>query len=127
MTLIHSYNGGDNPYKQGQAEPSFENINPAIWKLAQQYQGDCKALLALLRDLERLHRKIREEMFQESLPNTRGELYQLLREIEETGGWPYIERMKLHAFLVHLQPDSLMSKTGEEMPRSRIDQDGKLL
>lgn len=127
MTLIHSYNGGENQYKPGQPEPSFEDINTSIWTLAQELQGDCKALLALLRDLERLHRAIREEMFQASLPNTRGELYQLLREIEETGGWPYIERMKLHAFLVHLQPDSLMNQMGEEGPSSRIDSDGNLL
>ncbi|NJL84189.1 MAG: hypothetical protein HC890_17010, partial [Chloroflexaceae bacterium] len=34
-----------------------------------------------------------------ALPNTRQELSHLLRNIEETGGWPYIERMRLQEFL----------------------------
>ena len=55
----------------------------------------------LLRTLEDLHRRIQEQIFQPSLPDTRKNLYDLLREIEETGGWPYIERMKLQALLAN--------------------------
>ncbi|MDY6782958.1 MAG: hypothetical protein SW833_10490 [Cyanobacteriota bacterium] len=73
-----------------------------ILDLAREHQGDCQGLLALLRSLEQLHRTIQEEMFQPALPNTRHELYNLLKEIEETGGWPYIARMKLQAFAVCL-------------------------
>jgi hypothetical protein len=44
-------------------------------------------------------------LFEPSLPDTRNALYQLVRDIEESGGWPYIERMKLQAVLQHLLPE----------------------
>jgi hypothetical protein len=65
-------------------------------------QGDPIALLALLRQLEQLHREIRDGVFQDSLPNNRQALYSLLRDIESEGGWPYIERMRLQEFLANL-------------------------
>ena len=68
---------------------------------AQLCQGDSQCLLSLLRLLEGLHREIRTEEFEPSLPDTRNALYQLLRQIEESGGWPYIERMRLRTFLTH--------------------------
>lgn len=74
-----------------------------IWETAQAHQGDCLALLMLLRSLERLHWQIREKLFHPALPDTRNELYQLLRDIEEKGGWPYIERMKLRSLLMQLE------------------------
>lgn len=80
-----------------------ERLQGLIWELAQDYQGDCTALLYLLRILEKLHWQIREKLFQEALPDTRQELYQLLREIEENGGWPYIERMKLRSLLINIE------------------------
>lgn len=49
-----------------------------------------------------LHREIRVDMFEPILPNTRKDLYSLLKDIEESGGWPYIERMKLQALLLPL-------------------------
>ena len=73
--------------------------------VAEQCQGDSQCLLALLRTLESLHREIRTELFEPSLPDTRNALYQLLRDIEESGGWPYIERMKLQALFHHLLPE----------------------
>ncbi|WP_013323534.1 hypothetical protein [Gloeothece verrucosa] len=81
-------------------------ITTEIRTLAQQCSGDLDALLSLLRTLEQLHREIREQFFEPSLPDTRKDLYHLLREIEETGGWPYIERMKLQILLKTLTPDS---------------------
>ena len=69
---------------------------------AQSRQNDSQALLALLRLLEALHRDIRENLFQNSLPDNRQALYALLRDIETDGGWPYIHRMKLQAFLANL-------------------------
>lgn len=65
-------------------------------------QGDAIALLALLRQLERLHREIRDGAFQQSLPDNRQALYSLLRDIETEGGWPYIERMRLQSFFANL-------------------------
>ncbi|OLP19634.1 hypothetical protein BST81_04875 [Leptolyngbya sp. 'hensonii'] len=69
---------------------------------AYQHQGDCLALLALLRALENLHREIRDTLFQESLPSDRQSLYTLLRNIEAEGGWPYVYRPKLQVFLANL-------------------------
>lgn len=55
-----------------------------------------------MRQLEQLHREIRDGTFQESLPNNRQHLYAMLKDIESEGGWPYIERMRLQAFLSNL-------------------------
>ena len=67
--------------------------------LAKKHQGESHNLLSLLRTLELLHREIREELFQPSLPDNRQKLYGLIKDIEETGGWPYIERMRLTTLL----------------------------
>ena len=56
-------------------------------------------LLELLRTIEALHREIRDDLFQQSLPDNRQALYALVRDIEAKGGWPYIHRMKLQTLL----------------------------
>lgn len=94
-------------------EAELEELKATVWDIAQGYQANSRSLLALLRTLEHLHRKIREEMFEPSLPNTRRSLYLLLKEIEETGGWPYIERMKIQTFLHTLTLDPLPNETKE--------------
>jgi hypothetical protein len=38
-------------------------------------------------------------VFQVSLPDNRQALYALLKDIEEEGGWPYIDRMRLRSLL----------------------------
>jgi hypothetical protein len=81
--------------------PSLTEIATAIEALAAECQGDCLALLDLLRTLEHLHQTIRETLFTEALPTNRQHLYRLLRDIEVNGGWPYIKRMKLIDFLRH--------------------------
>ena len=80
-------------------ESKIQDIATDIQALAQSCQGDSLALLALLRCLEALHRKIREGVFQESLPDSRHGFHDLLKDIESEGGWPYIERMKLQTLL----------------------------
>lgn len=77
----------------------LEAITQNIRALAQGHQGDCLALLSLLRALEALHLEIRDTLFQESLPDNRQALYHLLRDIELSGGWPYIQRMRLQELL----------------------------
>lgn len=74
-----------------------------IWALAEQHQNDSLFLLSLLRDLEKIHRRIRVEHFENSLPQTRNDLYQFVKDIEDKGGWPYIERMKLRDLLKNLE------------------------
>ena len=79
----------------------LEEIVTLVETLASDCQGNTYDLLSLLRILETLHRQIRSDLFEPSLPDTRKNLYEVLRDIEETGGWPYIERMKLQKFLKH--------------------------
>jgi hypothetical protein len=86
---------GDNSKLQSQ----LHDLTTTVTAIAQGHQNDCHGLLLLLRTLENLHREIRSGMFEPSLPDTRQALYGLLRDIEETGGWPYIERMKLQILL----------------------------
>lgn len=84
----------------------LEAIIQTIRALAQGYQGDCLALLSLLRALETLHAEIRDTLFQESLPDNRQALYHLLRDIELSGGWPYIQRMRLQELLKQFGSES---------------------
>lgn len=77
----------------------FQEMVAMVQTLASDCHGDTQDLLSLLRTLEALHRQIRLNLFEPSLPNTRKELYEILRDIDESGGWPYIERMKLQKFL----------------------------
>ena len=86
---------------KGKITDDLAAIAVQVRAVAQQCQGDSQCLLSLLRLLEGLHREIRTEQFEPSLPDTRNALYQLLRQIEETGGWPYIERMRLRTLLTH--------------------------
>lgn len=82
--------------------PEFAEMFRAV---AETNKGNPTELLALLRSLENLHQELREGLFQESLPNNRQRLYNLLREIEANGGWPYIPRMKLASFLENFKPE----------------------
>ena len=91
-------NGEHNP-DSGQLEVELQAITTDIRTLANCHRGNSRTLLALLRVLEQTHREIQETLFQASLPENRQELYALLRDIEETGGWPYIERMRLRSLL----------------------------
>jgi hypothetical protein len=73
----------------------IEKLMDEVVNLAQKSQEDSMLLITILRKLEFTHRQIREELFEPSLPDTRHGLHGLLKDIEETGGWPYIERMRL--------------------------------
>ncbi|MDB9312781.1 hypothetical protein PN462_06685 [Spirulina sp. CS-785/01] len=84
-------------------DQDLKTLLDTIEQTAQKYQGNSGALLALLRQLEQVHREIREDLFMPSLPDNRRELAYLIRQIEEKGGWPYIERMRLRSLLVHLE------------------------
>ncbi|MEW5856635.1 MAG: hypothetical protein AB1861_04560 [Cyanobacteriota bacterium] len=101
----------------GHLLPELQAIATSVRALAQTCQGDTLALLALLRALESWHREIRDTVFQASLPDNRQALYALLKDMEEEGGWPYIERMKLRSLLEKLSaaesPNSSHSLTLE--------------
>jgi hypothetical protein len=80
----------------------LDRIANEIHSIADRNRMDPVALLQLLRTLEHLHREIQQDYFQSALPNSRQALYTLLRDIEENGGWPYIQRWKLQALFANL-------------------------
>ncbi|WP_228037813.1 hypothetical protein [Nodosilinea sp. LEGE 06152] len=79
-------------------------LSQSIDRAALARRGQTLNLLALLRLLEQQHRDICETLFRDALPDNRQHLYALLRDIEVSGGWPYIQRMKLQALLANV-PD----------------------
>jgi hypothetical protein len=96
--------------------PELHTIAQTLRDLAKHYQGDTLSLLALLRMLERVHQEIREGLFQESLPTNRHGLYQLLKDIENQGGWPYIYSRHLRSLLNELVADAIQSAASEGQP-----------
>lgn len=97
----------------------LQAIATVVYDAVQVSQGDSVALLALLRQLEQLHREIRDGVFQESLPVNRRQLYSLLKDIESEGGWPYIERMRLQAFLANLPQEAPQENSHEILESDR--------
>ncbi len=94
---------------QSRVEPlqaDLQAIEAAIRQVALQQQGDTQGLLLVLRFLEDLHQEIRDGLFQDSLPVNRQQLYTLLRDIESSGDWPYINRIRLRSLLVRLEQES---------------------
>jgi hypothetical protein len=81
----------------------LKNTAKDLRVLAEKHRSDSLFLLSLLRDLEEIHRQIRVDFFEPALPQTRNDLYQFVRNIEEKGGWPYIERMRLKDLLQYLE------------------------
>ncbi|MEA5596368.1 hypothetical protein [Rivularia sp. UHCC 0363] len=80
----------------------LQEIADCIHEYSMLCKGDILAVLALLRQLEKLHREVRDGIFQESLPSNRQALYSLLKDIEAEGGWPYIERMRIQDLMANL-------------------------
>ena len=78
-----------------------------VEQLSSELSGQPEALLALLRRIEALHRTIQDGPFRACLPEDRNRLFELLAEMERSGGWPYIPRLQLRTFLDLLnQPES---------------------
>lgn len=100
----------------GQLKSEMQTISANVIALSKGYQTNSLALLELLRTLEHLHREICEGVFQASLPDNRQALYALLKDIEESGGWPYIDRMKLRSLLVNILPEDSLVKNNPESP-----------
>lgn len=76
-----------------------------LHQLAEGLEGQPEVLLNLLRELETLHRSIQDGAFRRSLPEDRQHLFALLRDMERSGGWPYIPRLQLRTFMDLLQRD----------------------
>jgi hypothetical protein len=88
-----------------------------LQSLGTELEGQPEALLALLRRLEQLHRAIQDGPFRASLPADRGALFQVLSEMERSGGWPYIPRLQLRTFLDLLGAEAAAEELlGESLP-----------
>ena len=98
----------DNPID---SDSLLQDIAQDLCALAESHQDDSLFLLSLLRNLEQIHRQIRVDYFESTLPQTRNDLYQLVKDIEEKGGWPYIERMRLKELLQNLELKTNSTKT----------------
>jgi hypothetical protein len=83
------------PEQQHRLRQALEQIEA----LAVELDGETAALLALLRQVEQLHRTIQDGPFRSSLPADRNALFDLLQTMESSGGWPYIPRLQLRTFM----------------------------
>ncbi|XGV99692.1 MAG: hypothetical protein ACAF41_12235 [Leptolyngbya sp. BL-A-14] len=107
--------------EQLEFESKLQAVSEAIRNLAHSRAEDNLALLLLLRTLEGLHQEIRDSLFQASLPDSRQALYSLLKDIEASGGWPYIHRMKLRSLLANFQDLSDSSDSNVASIVGRLD------
>lgn len=94
-------------------DPQLQEIQDLVRAAARAREGNVTALLALLRLLEALHREIETGPFNEALPQTRRDLYNLLLDMEAHGGWPYIYRRSLESLLTHLRETEALTDTSE--------------
>jgi hypothetical protein len=98
------------PSTEQQQEPTapgpqqrLDALLAELFSLSQQLANQPEALVNLLRKLEQLHRGIQDGPLRGSLPADRHKLFELLQNLEQSGGWPYIPRPQLHNFLRQLQ------------------------
>jgi len=92
-----------------------------IATLANEHQGEIIDLLAILRSLEQSHRQVREGWFQDALPSNRQVLYSLLRDIEESGGWPYIELGTVRSLLSQLREEQVHNQEENQGDNQKLD------
>jgi hypothetical protein len=101
------------------ATSHLEQIVAQIQEIADRDRADPLALLLLLRTLEQIHREIQQGYFQSALPDGRQSLFALLRDIEENGGWPYIQRWKLQELLANLPESEQLRSDWQNLDRHR--------
>jgi hypothetical protein len=101
QTEIQSLNQSQQVQPTDLAE--LESIGDRIWQFASEQQGNSANLLQILRVLEAVHKRIRDDLFQPALPTSRHDLFNLLRDIETNGGWPHIYRMKINEICQYLE------------------------
>lgn len=79
-----------------------KEICTQIWNLSEKSKDSTLDLVLILREIESVHRQVREQLLDQSLPDTRHRLYIIIKHLEETGGWPYIPRMRLNQLCQYL-------------------------
>ncbi|NEQ77745.1 MAG: hypothetical protein F6K24_07830 [Okeania sp. SIO2D1] len=90
-----------------QLHNDLQSLTHSLRALAKNHHDDPMAMLAILRTLEGLHQELREGLFQQVLPDNRQALYNLLKDIEAKGGWPYIPRLRLRYILENWSDEDL--------------------
>jgi hypothetical protein len=86
-----------------ETDARLSQLLEGIQQLADELGDQPEAQLTLLRRLEQLHRTIQDGPFRSGLPSDRNALFNLLRQMESSGGWPYIPRLQLRTFMDLLQ------------------------
>jgi len=95
----------------------------SLQALADGLEGQPEQLLELLRRIEQLHRTIQDGPFRSSLPADRNALFQLLSEMESSGGWPYIPRLQLRTFMDLLNHEVVVAPPQGEAAAETSDRD----
>ena len=99
--------GDSDPQTPSPLDPAQQNrldsLLQELDQLAAELDGRPDALLLVLRQLEQRHRTIQDGPFRGSLPADRNQLFNLLQNMERSGGWPYIPRLQLRTFMDLLQ------------------------
>ncbi len=103
---------------QTSVDPALEDHLAGLLTIAGERTGQPEALLELLRRIEHIHRSIQDGPFRASLPSDRNGLFELLAEMESSGGWPYIPRLQLRTFIDLLQPEGPLKPDPQEPPLS---------
>ncbi|MBV5261247.1 hypothetical protein FLX56_22790 [Synechococcus moorigangaii CMS01] len=104
------------PESTANLSEQLDRIHQELLAIATQYEGNGEQLLAILRQIESTHRQISEGYFYPSLPERRRDLYNILRDMETAGGWPYIARPKLKFILENFL--AAEQDAGDEEPGS---------
>lgn len=91
------------PSLSGDQQQRLQALCAELEQLAAELANEPAALLALLRQIEQLHRNLQDGPFRSSLPSDRNQLFALLQSMERSGGWPYIPRLQLRTFMDLLQ------------------------
>ena len=89
--------------EKNKLKEDLKKLTDNIKEIAEKSEDELFDVLYVLQELESLHRDIRTTMFEPSLPETRHHLYLLMKHLEEMGGWPYIERMRLRDLCANLK------------------------
>ena len=121
------------PSTEQQQEPTapgpqqrLDALLAELFSLSQQLANQPEALVNLLRKLEQLHRGIQDGPLRGSLPADRHKLFELLQNLEQSGGWPYIPRPQLQSFINQLQqkpaepPDEAPEEAPEQLPPTEL-------
>ncbi|MGV2387872.1 MAG UNVERIFIED_CONTAM: hypothetical protein LVR29_04845 [Microcystis novacekii LVE1205-3] len=90
------------PGDNSQLDSQLHTLVTTVTAIAQEQQGDCNGLLMSLLDFRKFTSANSKQMFEPSLPNTRKDLYGVLRISRKPGNGAILERMKLQMLMEKL-------------------------